>query len=113
MALLPAHVLFTTVLLSETYFGFLLAATLAIFVYFVLDRERARPHLALMLGLGALTVFAGYVRGEFLAYGGLLALLHGGASAARTRCCRWRRSRSAARSSSCRGRCATRCRWAS
>lgn len=73
MALLPAHVLFTTVLLSETYFGFLLAATLAIFVYFVLDRRK--PNLPLMFGLGALTVFAGYVRGEFLAYGALLALL--------------------------------------
>jgi 4-amino-4-deoxy-L-arabinose transferase-like glycosyltransferase len=73
IALLPAHVLFTTVLLSETYFGFLLAATLAIFVYFVLDRDR--PSLLLVAALGALTVFAGYVRGEFLAYGGLLALL--------------------------------------
>ena len=73
IALLPAHVLFTTVLLSETYFGFLLAATLAIFVYFVLDRDR--PNLPLLVGLGALTVFAGYVRGEFLAYSGLLALL--------------------------------------
>lgn len=73
ISVLPAHVLFTTVLLSETYFGFLLAATLAIFVYFVLDRDR--PNLVLLAGLGALTVFTGYVRGEFLAYGGLLALL--------------------------------------
>ena len=73
MALLPSHVLFTTVLLSETYFGFLLAAILATFVYFVLDRER--PNLPLIAGLGALTVFAGYVRGEFLAYSAFLALL--------------------------------------
>ncbi len=73
LALLPAHVLFTTVLLSETYFGFLLAATLAIFVYFVLDRDR--PSLPVVAGAGALAVFAGFVRGEFLAYGGLLALL--------------------------------------
>jgi 4-amino-4-deoxy-L-arabinose transferase-like glycosyltransferase len=73
LALLPAHVLFTTVLLSETYFGFLLAASLAILVYFVLDRQR--PNLAVMFGLGALTVFTGYVRGEFLAYGAVLALL--------------------------------------
>ena len=73
MALLPSHVLFTTVLLSETYFGFLLAAILALFVYRVLDRER--PNLVLVAALGALTVFAGYVRGEFLAYGGVLALL--------------------------------------
>jgi 4-amino-4-deoxy-L-arabinose transferase-like glycosyltransferase len=73
LALLPAHVLFTTVLLSETYFGFLLAATLAIFVYFVLDRDR--PSLMVIGGAGALAVFAGYVRGEFLGYGALLALL--------------------------------------
>jgi 4-amino-4-deoxy-L-arabinose transferase-like glycosyltransferase len=78
IALLPSHVLFTTVLLSETYFGFLLAAALAIAVFFVLDPrtrvQQAAPLLA-VFGLGALTAFAGYVRGEFLAYGGLLALL--------------------------------------
>lgn len=73
MALLPSHILFTTVLLSETYFGFLLAAILALFVYFVLDRDRA--NLPLIAGLGALTVFAGYVRGEFLGYSAFLALL--------------------------------------
>ncbi len=73
MAVLPSHVLFTTVLLSETYFGFLLASVLALFVYFVFDRER--PNLVLMVGLGALTVFAGYVRGEFLTYSGVLVLL--------------------------------------
>jgi len=80
LALLPSHVLFTTVLLSETYFGFLLAAALAIAVFFVLDPAvRARlpkaGFLAVVLGLGFLTAFAGYVRGEFLAYGGVLALL--------------------------------------
>lgn len=80
IALLPSHVLFTTVLLSETFFGFLLAAGLAIAVFFVLDpKARARlpkaGFLAVVLGLGILTAFAGYVRGEFLAYGGVIALL--------------------------------------
>lgn len=73
LALLPSHILFTTVLLSETYYGFLLAAVLAGFVYFVLGRERA--NLPAIAGLGALTAFAGYVRGEFLAFGAVLALL--------------------------------------
>ncbi|HYM15082.1 MAG TPA: glycosyltransferase family 39 protein [Dehalococcoidia bacterium] len=73
LALLPSHALFTAVLLSETYFGFLLGLLLTLTVYFVLDRDR--PNLPLLVGLGALTAFAGYVRGEFLAYGGVLALL--------------------------------------
>ena len=73
IAVFPAHVLFTGVLLSETYFGFLLAAILAAFVYFVLDERR--PGVVAMIGIGALTAFAGYVRGEFLAYGLVLAAL--------------------------------------
>jgi 4-amino-4-deoxy-L-arabinose transferase-like glycosyltransferase len=73
LALLPSHVLFTTLLLSETFFGFLLALIVFAFVYFVFEREP--PSLWLMVGLGALTAFAGYVRGEFLAYGLVLALI--------------------------------------
>ena len=73
IALLPSHALFTAVLLSETYFGFLLAALLAAFVYLVLDR--APPRWPLIAALGALTAFAGYVRGEFLAFGLVLAAL--------------------------------------
>ncbi len=73
LAVLPSHALFTAVLLSETYFGFLLALLLTLFLYFVLDRDK--PNVPLIVGLGALTAFAGYVRGEFLAYGGFLALL--------------------------------------
>lgn len=73
LALLPSHILFTTVLLSETYFGFLLAAVLAICVYYVFGDRR--PHMLLMLGLGALTAFTGYVRGEFMVYGAVIALL--------------------------------------
>jgi 4-amino-4-deoxy-L-arabinose transferase-like glycosyltransferase len=73
LALLPSHILFTTVLLSETYFGFLLASVLAVSVYFVFGDRR--PHIALMLALGALVAFTGYVRGEFMAYGAVLAFL--------------------------------------
>ena len=73
LALMPSHVLFTTILLSETYFGFLLAAVLAVCVYFMFGRER--PPLAVIAGLGALIAFTGYVRGEFLMFGGVVALL--------------------------------------
>ncbi len=73
LALLPAHVLFTSVIVSETYFGFLLALILALFVYFVFDKEK--PNLPLVLALGVLVAATGYVRGEFIAYGGVLALL--------------------------------------
>ncbi len=88
LAFLPAHVMFTTVLLSETYFGFLLATLLTIAVYIVFDpgtqsgdqattplRSLPPRALGVILGLGALTAFAGYVRGEFLLYGGVLAAL--------------------------------------
>ena len=78
IAVLPSHVLFTTVLLSETYFGFLLASVLAIAVFGVLApgaRVSGVWPLVVVFGLGALTAFAGFVRGEFLAYGGVLALL--------------------------------------
>jgi 4-amino-4-deoxy-L-arabinose transferase-like glycosyltransferase len=73
LALMPSHVLFTSVMLSETYFGFLLALALAIALYLVFDRPN--PHLGVMLGLGALVAFTGYVRGEFMAFGAVLALL--------------------------------------
>lgn len=73
LALLPSHVLFTSVLLSETYFGFLLALILALFVYFVLDKDK--PSLPLVFALGVLVTATGYVRGEFIAYGGVLVLL--------------------------------------
>lgn len=73
LALMPAHVLFTAILLSETYFGFLMATVLAVCVCFVFGRER--PHMGVIFGLGVLTAFAGYVRGEFLMFGGVIALL--------------------------------------
>lgn len=81
LAVLPSHILFSSVLLSETYFGFLLALLLTITVYFVLDtprRDQPTTNIggpAIIFALGVLTAFAGYVRGEFLIYGGVLALL--------------------------------------
>jgi 4-amino-4-deoxy-L-arabinose transferase-like glycosyltransferase len=73
LAFYPGHILFTTVLLSETYFGFLVALALFVALYYVLDRDR--PNLAVVALLGVIAAFAGYVRGEFLAYTGVLALL--------------------------------------
>lgn len=73
LALLPSHLLFTSILLSETFFGFILALSLAIFVWCVAGVQR--PHPLVLLALGALVAFGGLVRGEFLAYGGVLALI--------------------------------------
>jgi hypothetical protein len=70
---MPAHVLFTSILLSETFYGFLLSGLLAWCVYFVLGRDRvALPAVAVA---GVLTAAAGMVRGEALAFGGVIALL--------------------------------------
>ena len=73
LALMPSHALFSAVLLSETYFGFLLALILAICVYFVYGRER--PNLFVIGGLGVLVAATGNVRGEFIGYGLVLGLL--------------------------------------
>lgn len=73
IALLPSHVLFTSVILTETYYGFLLTGLLAAFIYLLLERER--PHPLAALGIGALTAFTGYVRGEFMAYAAVLLLV--------------------------------------
>jgi 4-amino-4-deoxy-L-arabinose transferase-like glycosyltransferase len=73
LALMPSHVLFTSILLSETFYGFLLSGLLAWCVYFVLGRER--PMLPAIAAAGVLTAAAGMVRGEALAFGGVIALL--------------------------------------
>lgn len=76
LAAMPGHVLFTSIILSETYFGFLLASILAITVYVVLDRTQLDGMaLAATGALGILVAATGYVRGEFLAFGGVLAVL--------------------------------------
>jgi hypothetical protein len=79
IALMPSHVLFTSILMSETYFGFLLAGTLAFAVYFVFGRRDATggrlPLGAAALALGVLVAWTGMVRGEFTVFGGIFALL--------------------------------------
>jgi hypothetical protein len=78
VALMPAHVLFTSILLSETYFGFLLAATLAFAVYLVLGRGVSAAdwrYAGACALLGAMIAWTGLVRGEFLTFGIVIALL--------------------------------------
>jgi len=88
LALMPSHILFTSILLSETEFSFLLPLTLVIAAYFVFPRERGAAagdgaarmppsvrYLALTALLGALAAFTGYARGEFLLFGAVFAIL--------------------------------------
>jgi 4-amino-4-deoxy-L-arabinose transferase-like glycosyltransferase len=73
LALMPSHVLFTSILLSETFYGFVLSGLLAWCVYFVFGRDR--PMLPAIAAAGVLTAAAGMVRGEAMAFGGVIALL--------------------------------------
>ena len=73
LALMPSHVLFTSILLSETFYGFMLSGLLAWCVYLVFGRDR--PMLPAIAAAGLLTAAAGMVRGEALAFGGIIALL--------------------------------------
>jgi 4-amino-4-deoxy-L-arabinose transferase-like glycosyltransferase len=73
LALMPSHVLFTSILMSETFYGFLLSGMLAWCVYLVLGRER--PALPAIAAAGLLVAAASMVRGEALAFGGIIALL--------------------------------------
>jgi 4-amino-4-deoxy-L-arabinose transferase-like glycosyltransferase len=73
LALMPSHMLFTSILLSETFYGCLLSGTLAWCVYFVLGRQR--PWLPAIGAAGVLLAAAGMVRGEALTFGGVVALL--------------------------------------
>ncbi len=73
LALMPSHVLFTSILLSETFYGFMLSGLLAWCVYFVFGRDR--PILPAIAAAGVLTAAAGMVRGEAMAFGGIIALL--------------------------------------
>jgi 4-amino-4-deoxy-L-arabinose transferase-like glycosyltransferase len=73
MAIYPGHVLFTPLIMSETFFLFLMTATLASFLYFVIGPER--PRILAAAGVGLLAGITAMARGEFLLFSGVLALL--------------------------------------
>jgi len=73
MALFPGHVYFTSILMSETYFLFLMTATLAVFLYFVLDRQR--PALRAAAAAGLLAGMTAMTRGEFMLFPAIMLLL--------------------------------------
>lgn len=73
MALFPGHIYFTPILMSETYFLFLMTATLAVFLYFVLDRER--PTLRAVAASGLLAGLTAISRGEFMPFPAIMLLL--------------------------------------
>lgn len=73
LALFPSHIFFSAILLSETEFGFLLALIMAVCVYFVFGARP--PGILLAAGLGVLVAFTGFVRGEFLMFGAVIALV--------------------------------------
>ena len=73
MALLPGHVYFTPLLMSETYFLFLMSAAIAAFLYFVLDRQRP-PWWGVALS-GLLVSMTGMSRGEFAPFAGIMLVL--------------------------------------
>lgn len=72
-ALYPGHVLFTPLLMSETFFLLLMTATLATFVYFVLGRRR--PTLVACAGTGLLAGVTAMTRGEFILFPVILLAL--------------------------------------
>ncbi|MDP9238740.1 MAG: glycosyltransferase family 39 protein [Chloroflexota bacterium] len=73
MALFPGHIYFTPLLMSETYFLLLMTATIAVFLYFVLGRER--PQLLGVAAAGVLAGMTGMSRGEFAPFAGIMLLL--------------------------------------
>jgi 4-amino-4-deoxy-L-arabinose transferase-like glycosyltransferase len=73
MALLPGHVYFTPVLMSETYFLFLMTATLTMFLYFVLDS--AHPSLRAVAATGLLAGLTALTRGEFILFPAMMLVL--------------------------------------
>ncbi|MEX2245510.1 MAG: glycosyltransferase family 39 protein [Dehalococcoidia bacterium] len=66
MAVLPGHVLFTPLILGETFFLFLMTATLAWVLFYVLGRREVSRHAALVSGV--LCGATAMVRGEFLLF---------------------------------------------
>ncbi len=73
MALFPGHVYFTPILMSETFFLFLMTSTLAAFLYCVLDRER--PTLRAVAASGLLAGLTAISRGEFMPFPAIMLVL--------------------------------------
>ena len=73
MAVFPGSVYFTPLIVSETYFLFLMTATLAMFLYFVLDRER--PGLIAVAAAGLLAGLTAMAHFEFIAFPAVMLLL--------------------------------------
>ena len=73
MALSPGAIYFTPLIMSETYFLFLMTATLAVFLYFVLDRER--PPLVAVAAAGLLAGLTAMAHIEFIGFPVVMLLL--------------------------------------
>lgn len=73
MALFPGAIFFTPIIMSETLFLFVLAATLAFFLYFVLDRER--PSLLAVAASGVLAGATAMTHFEFIAFPAVMLVL--------------------------------------
>ena len=81
MALFPASIYFTPLIMSETMFLFVLSATLAVFLYFVLDREE--PQLEAIAASGVLAGLTAMIHFEFIAFPVVMLVLLGGHLGAR------------------------------
>ena len=73
MAIFPGAIYFTPLIMSETYFLFLMTATLATFLYFVLGRER--PSLFAVAASGVLAGLTAMTHFEFIAFPAVMLLL--------------------------------------
>ncbi|TAK60042.1 MAG: phospholipid carrier-dependent glycosyltransferase, partial [Dehalococcoidia bacterium] len=75
MALFPGSIYFTPLIMSETMFVFMLAATLAFFLYFVLDQQE--PHLDAIAASGLLAGLTAMMHFEFIAFPAVMLVLLG------------------------------------
>ncbi len=73
MALFPGSIYFTPLIMSETMFLFTLAATLAFFLYFVLDREQLQ--LDAVFAAGVLAGLTAMMHFEFIAFPAVMLVL--------------------------------------
>ncbi len=81
MALFPGAIFFTPLILSETMFFFVFAATLALFLYFVLDPDgpsgREEPPLVAVAASGVLAGLTAMTHFEFIGFPLVLLVLLG------------------------------------